>query len=178
MKKVYFIVPLTLLVVFAALYWNFDSKYAAVEAQKAQEIRQAKEDKLRKEAAEREQAIKEAVAASDRRKAEKAVRDAKEKADKEARELALQARDKAFSDRKKLSDQADRLKNDIETEKRAIAKIQEETKDAVTEQTFLRTYVAKAEAQVKELRGVLDKIADADKQAEAAARAAARAKKE
>ncbi|QYM78523.1 hypothetical protein K0B96_14655 [Horticoccus luteus] len=178
MKKVYFIFPTLLLIVFIALYWNFNSKHAAVEAHKAQVIRQAKEDKLRKEAADREQAIKEAVAASDRRKAEKAAKEAKDKADKDARELALQARDKAFAERRKFSDQVAKLKSDIETEKRAIEKIQDDKKDAVTEENFLRDYVKKAEVQVKEYRAVLDKIAAADAAAEAAARAAARAQKE
>lgn len=178
MKKVYFIFPTLALVVFFAFYWNFNSTYAAKEAEKARQVREQREEKLRKEAAERERAIKDAVAASEQRKKERAEREAKEKADRDARELAIQARDKAYSDRKKLSDQVDRLKTDIETEKRAIAKIEEDRKQAATEEAFLRDYVSQAEANVKNLTGVLDKISAADAAAEAAARAAARAKKD
>lgn len=178
MKKAYFIFPTLALAVFFAFYWNFNSHYAAKEAEKARLVREAKEAKLRKEAKDRAKAIQDAVAASEQRKKERAEKEAKEKADREARELAIQARDKAFADRKKLSDQVERLKADIETEKRAIAKIEDDKKQAAAEEAFLRDYVKQAEANVKNLQGVLDKISAADAAAEAAARAAARNKKD
>lgn len=170
MKKtyVYFLVPILGVIAFAAVYWNFSSGYEARLAEKAAIVRQAKEDKLRKEAKDREIAIKEALASQERRKAEKAAKEAKEQADQEQRQLAIEARDKAFRDQVKLSQQVERLEKDVKVEKEAIAKIEEEKKRAVEEQAFLKDYVKQAQANTKSLTEVLDKITAAD-----AARAAA-----
>jgi len=170
MKKtyVYFLVPILGVIAFAAVYWNFSSGYEARLAEKAAIVRQAKEDKLRKEAKDREIAIKDALASQERRKAEKAAKEAKEQADQEQRQLALDAREKAFRDQVKLSQQVERLEKDVKVEKEAIAKIEEEKKRAVEEQAFLKGYVKQAQANTKSLSEVLDKITAAD-----AARAAA-----
>mgnify|MGYP001557638598 FL=1 len=170
MKKtyVYFLVPILGVIAFAAVYWNFSSGYEARLAEKAAIVRQAKEDKLRKEAKDREIAIKDALASQERRKAEKAAKEAKEQTDQEQRQLALDAREKAFRDQVKLSQQVERLEKDVKVEKEAIAKIEEEKKRAVEEQAFLKGYVKQAQANTKSLSEVLDKITAAD-----AARAAA-----
>ncbi|MCR6656056.1 MAG: hypothetical protein NVV63_09610 [Opitutus sp.] len=70
MKKtyVYFLVPLIGLIAFGAVYWNFNSEFEAKEEAKKAAIRKAKEDKLREEAKNREIAIKDALAAQERRK--------------------------------------------------------------------------------------------------------------
>lgn len=177
MKKtyVYFLVPLVGLIAFGALYWNFSSGYEAELERKALVVRQAKEGKLRQEAKDREQAIKDAVAAQERRKVEKAAKEAKEKEDQEARQLAVEARDKANRDQMKLAQQVERLEKDIKVEKDAIAKIEEDRKRAADEEAFLKTYVKQAEANTKSLTEVLDKITAADA-AKAAADALAAAK--
>ena len=178
MKKsyVYFLVPLLGLIAFGAVYWNFDSKYEAKEAAKKAAIRKAKEDKLAEEAKSREQAIKDAVAAQERRKAERAAKEAKDKADQEARQLAIEARDKAHRDQLKLEQQRDRLLKDIKVEQELIAKLGEEHKRAIEEQNFLKDYVKQAEANTKSLATVLDKIAAAEAARAAAEAAAAKAK--
>ena len=177
MKKtyVYFLVPLIGLIAFGAVYWNFSSGYEAKVAQKAKVQRDIREEKLRVEAKNREQAIKDALAAQERRKVEKAAKEAKEKADQEARQLAVEARDKANRDQIKLAQQVERLEKDIKVEKEAIAKIEEERKRASDEEKFLKTYVKQAEANTKSLTEVLDKITAADA-AKAAADALANAK--
>ncbi|MEO6005947.1 MAG: hypothetical protein ABIZ04_08790 [Opitutus sp.] len=177
MKKtyVYFLVPLIGLIAFGAVYWNFSSGYEAKVAQKAKVQRDIRDEKLRVEAKNREQAIKDALAAQERRKVEKAAKEAKEKADQEARQLAVEARDKANRDQIKLAQQVERLEKDIKVEKEAIAKIDEERKRAADEEKFLKTYVKQAETNTKSLTEVLDKITAADA-AKAAADALANAK--
>lgn len=177
MKKtyVYFLVPLIGLIAFGALYWNFSSGYQAELAQKARVQREARDDKLRVEAKNREQAIKDALSAQERRKVEKAAKEAQEKADQEARQLAIEARDKSNRDQMKLGLQVERLEKDIKVEKDAISKIEEDRKRAADEETFLKTYVKQAEANTKSLTEVLDKITAADA-AKAAAEALAAAK--
>lgn len=177
MKKnlVYFLVPLVGLLVFGFFFWRFNDTYEAKEAAKKAAVKKAREDKLADEARNREKAIKDALAAQERRKAEKAAKEAKEKKDQEERQAAIEARNKANRDQLKLKDQADRLERDIKAEKEAIAKIAEDNKRIVDEQAFLKTYVKQAEANAKSLTEVLDKIAAADA-ARAAADAAAAAK--
>lgn len=177
MKKtyVYFLVPIIGVIAFGAVYWNFSEGYEAKLAAKAAQAKAEKVEKLRIEAQNREQAIKDALAAQERRRAEKAARELKEKADAEARQLAVEARDKANRDQQKLSQQVDRLEKDIKIEKEAIAKIQEERRRAIDEQAFLQQYVKQAEANTRSLTEVLDKITAADT-ARAAADALAAAK--
>lgn len=176
MKKtyVYFIVPLVALIAFGGVYWNFSAGYEAKEAAKVAAVKAAKDEKLRQEARNREIAIKDALAAQERRKIEKAAKEAKDKADQEARQLAIEARDKSYRDQQKLGQQVERLEKDIKTEKEVIAKLEEDRKRASDEEAFLRTYVKQAEANTKSLYDVLDKITAADA-ARAAAEAAAAA---
>lgn len=178
MKKSYihFLIPLVGLLIFGAVYWNFSTGYEAELAKKAKIVREAKEEKLRIEAKNRETAIKEAVAAQDRRKVEKAAKEAKEKADSEARQLAVEARDKANREQLKLAQQVERLEKDIKVEKDAIAKIEEDRKRAADEEAFLKTYVKQAEANTKSLADVLEKINAADAAKAAAEAQAAKAK--
>lgn len=178
MKKtyVYFLVPLIGLIAFGAVYWNFSSQYGAKEAAKVAAIRKAKEEKLLQEAKSREQAIKDALAAQERRKAERAAKEAKEKKDQEERQAAVEARDKANRDQLKLGQQKERLEKDIKAEKEAIAKIEDDRKRAVEEQAFLKTYVKQAQANTKSLADVLEKINAADAARAAAEAAAAKAK--
>lgn len=178
MKKsyVYFLVPLLGLIAFGAVYWNFDAQYAEKEAAKQAAVRKGKEDKLAAEAKNREQAIKDALAAQERRKVERAAKEAKDKADQEARQLAIEARDKAHRDQLKLEQQRDRLLKDIKVEEELIAKLGEEHKHAIDEQKFLKEYVQQAEANTKSLASVLDRIAAAEAARAAAEAAAAKAK--
>lgn len=173
MKKAYLIFPLVALLVFFGFYWNFSSTYEAKEEAKVKALRAQKDEKMRKDAQDREKAIKEALAAQEVRKKAKAEKEAKDRADHEARQLAVEARDKASREQQKFERQVEKLQKEIKLEQDAIAKIEDDKKKAIEEQAFLRTYVKQAEANVASLRVVLDKIAAADAAAEAAAKAAA-----
>jgi len=180
MKKnyVYFLAPLVGLIIFGAVYWNFSKGYAAREAERIRLEKQKKEDKLRAQAKANEQAIREALAAQERRKADRAAKEAKDKADKEARTAAVEAKEKAYRDQEKFGKQVDRLEKELQAEKDAITKLENDKKKFTDEQAFLRIYVKQAEDNVKSLMQVIDKIAAADAaRAAADAAAAAAAKK-
>ena len=85
---------------------------------------------------------------------------------------------RANSDKNKLTDQARRLKKDLEEVQDEIKKIELERKTLQDEQVFLKAYVKQAESNVKYYYDLLDKIALAEKaRADAAAKAAEEAKK-
>lgn len=180
MKKsyVYFVVPLVALVVFFfGFYWNAHKDFEAREQAKIETAKAEKEAKLMKEAKDREVAVKEAIRLQEERKKQKQERDAKEAREKEAREQARQAREKAARDADKAEATVKRLEKEIEVEKKEIAEIQLDRKRTVDEQNFLKQYVAKAEANARNLTGVLERIDAADKAAEAARKAAEAAAK-
>ena len=176
-KYAYIVVPLILLVIFSAVYWNFSKGLAAREAKRVAEAEQKKKDKLRDQAQKNEQAIREALASQEKRKAERAAKDAKDKKDHDDRQAAVEARDKANRDQLKLNQQVERLENEIKAEKDAIAKLQIEKKKAADEQAFLVGYVKQADENARLLSQVLDKIATADAARAAADAADAAAKK-
>jgi len=178
MKKsyVYFVAPIVaLLVFFFGFYWNAHRDFEAREEAKVKESRDIKQGKLEKEAKDREIAVKSALEMQEKRKADKKARDEKDSHDKEEREKARQARDKAGRDSEKIEQQVRRLAKEIDAEKKQLAEIQAERKQTTDEHTFLKEYVKKAETNSKNLQGVLERIAAADKAAEDAARAAAQA---
>ncbi len=177
-KYAYFLAPLVGLVIFSAIYWNFSKGIAARDAAHQAAIDQAKKEKLEKQAKDNAKAFADAVATGERRKAERAAKDAKDKADKDARAAAVEARDKANRDQNKLAQQVERLEKDVQAEKDAIAKLEAEKKKSIDEQAFLIAYVKQAEDNARVLSQVLDKIAAADAaRAAADAAAAAAAKK-
>lgn len=175
MKKsyVYFIAPLVGLGLFAGVYWKYASTYDARLEAAATAQRKIKEGKIHDENMLKKKAVEDAIAAQDRRKQEKALKEAKDQEDRDRRDHSVQARNKAKEDSRKFSDQVKRLDRDVEENKKEMAKIEEDKKHSVDEQAFLREYVKKAEANQKSLGIVLEKIAAADKAAEEAARAAA-----
>lgn len=174
MNKVYIIIPLIGLAVFFGFYTNFTKGYEAKQAAiKAQEEAERKE-KIRREVANREKAIQDAIIAQEKRKKEREAREAAEEKKKNDRQAAEDQRERAFSDFKKYSEQANRLKKDLEEVQADIKKLEIEKKSLVDEQAFLKEYVKKAESNVKYYYDLLDKIAQAEKaRAEAAAAAAA-----
>lgn len=178
MNKAYFIIPFIALAVFSGFYMNFDKGFKAREAAQKAKLEQAKKDKAKQEIANREAAIKAAVDAQEKRKKEKEAKDKIEEEKRVARQTAEDQRDRAHSDRLKLTDQSRRLKKDLDDVNAEIKKIEEEKKTLVDEQAFLKTYVKQAETNVKYYYDLLDKIAVAEKaRADAAAAAAAAAKK-
>jgi hypothetical protein len=175
MKKAYVIFPALALLVFIGFWWSFRAEYQAKEQEKVRLIREAKIEKLQKEAEDRELAIKNAYAEQARRKLAKEEREAKDRADREARQAAVEARNKSFRDKDKLEKQLARLNGEVDVEKEAVAKLQEQKRKLIDEEKFLRTYVAMAEANAKSLTDLIDEIAKADAARAAAAAAAAAA---
>jgi len=178
MNKAYFIIPFIALGIFTGFYMNFDKGYKAREAEQKARIEQVKKDKAKQEIANREAAIKAAVDAQKKRALEKEAKDKLEEEKRVARQAAEDKRERAHSDRMKLTDQSRRLKKDLDEVQAEIKKIEEQKKTLADEQTFLKTYVKQAETNVKYYYDLLDKIAVAEKaRADAAAAAAAAAKK-
>lgn len=158
MNKVYFIAPLAALCVFIGVYSVHRGELKEREASKAAAVAAANKAKLEKEQAERQAAMAEAIKAAEQRKIEKAAKEAREQADKEARQLALDARDKAFREQERSARQIERLKKDIDAEQAALAKIAAERSAAESEKTFLLDFVAKAQTNVQALQTLLNKI--------------------
>lgn len=164
MNKAYFLVPLIAMLAFGGYWWNFRKEYnAKKEAQQIAEVH-AREEKAAKDKAAREQAVKDAIAANDKRKAEKAAKEAKEKKDKEEREASIEFRNKSRAEQFKLSSQSERIDKEVRTIKEEIAKIDEGIKRYGAEKDFLKDYVKKAESNVKSLQAVAEKIEKADNQ--------------
>jgi colicin import membrane protein len=171
MKKtyVYFIAPLVFTAIFAVFYVSYAKDYNARLAKMEENKQLERKKKLDEEAKAREKAIADAVAQTEKRKKEKAEKEAREQQERDRRELAAQELRKAQEDSRKYEDQLKRLQKDIDENKDAIAKINEDKKQLVEQEKFLRDYVQKAEANTQSLTGVMEKIDAADKARAAAA---------
>lgn len=174
-KYIYFLSPLIGLVVFFGFYWNASKAYDEREAAVVRKAVEAKKAKLAQEAINREKAVKDALEQQEKRRAAKKAKDELETREAEARAQAVQARSKASRDADKIEASVKRLQRDIDEEKKEIAKIEADKKRYADDQVFLLEYVKQAEANVKNLRGILEKITEADKKWEEAQRAAAAA---
>jgi colicin import membrane protein len=163
MNKAYFLVPLIALVIFSGFYWSFKTSYEKKLDDKVVEEKRMHVEQLKVEAKNREKAIQMAVEADKKRREERAAKDAKDKAEKEARQAAYDARSKAMQQQGRLELLARRLSDQVTTLKEEIAKIEEQKKSAQAEQDFLNVYVKQAEANVVSLTAVLDKIEAANK---------------
>lgn len=176
MNKAYVLGPVAALLVFVAAFTVFHRGHADREAARQNEIRVAHEAKLAAEVEARRKAIDEAVVSQNQRKKEREEKAAIERAEKEARQLAVDARDAAYRDQEKAARAIERVKKEIAVEQDAIAKIAEGRKTSVAEQTFLRDFVKRAEASARNLENVLTQFAAAESaRAAAAATAAAEA---
>jgi hypothetical protein len=176
MKKAYFLVPLFGVLIFAVVYWNASKGIEAKDLARKHAESDARQKKLQDEVAARQKAYQDAIALADRRRKEKAERDAKAQADVEAREALNTEREKMYREGERLTRQIERQNKDVEAEKEEIAKIEEQKRGFLSEQEFLKSYVRQAETNQKSLEDVLNKIAAAEKAAADAAKAAATAK--
>ena len=177
MNKAYIIFPLILTLIFGAFYYNFDRHDQERQAQiKAKEEATLKA-KVAKDIADRAMAIAAAVEASKKREIERKLKTDLEDAKKTARQEAEDRRQRTYDERNRARDQAGRLKKDLEEVKGTFSKIEDERKKHLDEQTFLKSYVKQAEANVKYYYDLLEKIDAAEKAKAVAAAAAAAAKK-
>lgn len=183
MNKTYVIAPLVALVAFIPFYISFNNQHAAeIEAEKAA-VREAAAQKLRDEAVARVQAIEEANAINEQRKAERAEKDAKDLMEKEARQAAIDARDAAFNEQNRLSKQADQLAKEVTVLQGEITEVDTRQELYRKEIAHLRQYVPLSENNAKALRKQLADIeaadiarAEAERAAAAAAAAAAKSR--
>lgn len=177
MKKIYFIGPLTALALFAVVFWNFKSGHREREKARVAELALAKEAKLKSEVEARQKAIADALVAQEARKKEREAKDAREQAEKNARLMALDAREKAHREQEKLSRQLDRLTKELVAEKATLAKLQAMKTEALAEQIFLREFVSKAEGSAKKFEAVLARMESAERERERVAAAPESTKK-
>jgi hypothetical protein len=177
MNKAYWIAPFAALLVFAGIFINFKSGYAAREKAVQEHVQAEKQLKLQAEVQARRKLVDDALRLQAQRKKEREAKEVAEKARKDERQAALDTRDKAFREQEKLAKQVDNLKKELIAEQAPLAKTEMDRKDAVAEQEFLKTYIEKAKANVQALADVLTKIAAAEQARQAAEAAAATAKK-
>jgi len=158
MNKAYFIAPILLLIVFTGFYAVHRSGYEEREATKAAAAAAALVAKNEADIALRRTAMTEAIAAAEQRKIERDEKVARDAADKEARQLIIDTRDRTFRDQERSVKQIERVKKDLEVETAAIAKLTAAQKDAVAEKSFLQDFVAKAQTNVQALQSLLTKL--------------------
>ena len=177
MKKnyVYFIAPQAGLAVFTGVYWQYSAGFEARMAAMQRKEFEAIQAKLNQDAMNREFAAKSAFAAQEKRKADRKAKDAKDAADKDARDLATQNMRKAQNDTGKLNTRTKQLTKDLDLVKQQIAKLEEDKKFLVAEEAFQREFVNQAKTNVTGLLATLDKVTEADKKWEDAAKEAAKA---
>jgi predicted phage gp36 major capsid-like protein len=96
-----------------------------------------------------------AIAAAEQRKKDKAAKEAQDKLDKEARQAAIDVRDKAYREQEKISRQLEKLKKDVEVEQAALTKLGASRQEAAAEKAFQEAFVTKAQANVKALQALL-----------------------
>jgi len=179
MKKknsLYLLVPIVLLVLFGAYYWNFSASYEQKQEERAAQIRKQRADKIDEDNRLRLKAVNDALAAQKKRKEEREAKAAKEKQEAQDLQNAILARDHAQLQSSQLRDKYDRLTRDIRTEKSEIEKIEKDKEVQVGDLDFLQIQKSKSESNVESLSTVLTQIAAADA-AYAAAYAAATAPK-
>jgi hypothetical protein len=177
MKKVYFLAPAIALAIFLYFYMDFTKEYEAAEVAKIEQAKADRRAELIQEAADRELAIKNALALNAERRAEREAKEATELAKKEARQEAIDARDLADSERRRLAEKVSELERNIAAVEDAIEIIKINKTRLADEAAFLRSYLTVAENNEKEFRAVIQDIRDAEVAHAAALVAAAAAEK-
>jgi len=158
MKKSAFIPLVLLLIIFVCFYVVHQT--GQKERDQVRIARVAADLKAKNEAEllARKNAMTDAIKAAEVRKLEREAKEAKDTANKEIRQVAIDARDKAFRDQERMLKQPERLKKDIEAEEAVIAKLTAGRKQSESELKFITTLNAKAQDNVKTLQTVLNKI--------------------
>lgn len=177
MRKAYLLGPILGLVLFGVVYWQFIGGYKERQEAAAQAIEDAKLAKKKQEVANQATAVEQAKQFAEQRKKEKAEREDRERREKEALLSARDVREKALRDQDRYEKQVKRLTEEVAAEDAVLAKLAEQQKAHREEQEFLKGFVGKADANVKNLLAVLDRIAAADAAAAKAAQIAAAAAK-
>jgi hypothetical protein len=141
--------------VFSGFYSVHHNDLKAREADRVAKVEAGRKAKLDAEQAARKAAMADAITAAEQRKKDKAAKESQDKLDKEARQAAIDVRDKAYREQEKLSRQLDKLKKDVEVEQAAIAKLGASRQAAAAEKAFQEAFVTKARANVQALQTLL-----------------------
>lgn len=157
-KKIYYIGPVAAFALFAAYAMQFNKSYDAHEAQVAIEAKAAREAKLKVEAEARKKAIDEAMIAQARLKQERLDREADEMKKKEARQAAIDTRDRNFREQEKIARTIERLKKEVKIEQDAIAKLEGSIKFNKAEKIFIAQFTDKAKQNISYLTDLMTKI--------------------
>ncbi len=177
MNKVYIIAPLVGCLIFGGIFYNFNRGYEAKIVERKAAAAVELKEKQKRDIAAREQAIKDAIGAQEKRKQERLEKEKREEEDKKAQLDLEDKRTRTFDEKKRFREQVDRLKKELAGVQEEIKKIEDERKRHLDEESFLKTYVKQAEANAKYYYDLLDKIAAAEAArvaAEAAAKAASK----
>lgn len=158
MNKAYLIAPVALLIVFIGFYASHRSGYEQREVEKAAAAAAELKAKNEAEFETRKASMAAAIAAGEQRKKEREEKAAREAVEKEARQLAIDARDRAYREQDRSAKQIERIKKDIEVEEAALAKLAAAHKEAAAEKAFLTDFVAKAQTNMQALQTLIAKL--------------------
>ena len=178
MKKIYFIIPIVLLIVFVFFYLGAQKGIHDREVAKQAQQQKERENRQRQEEEARKKAYDEANAQALERIKE--INDKKAEEDRQIaeRQAATDVRDIAFRERESLSKQVNQLTSDLLVAKEQKAKVEEQLKIQKTQVDYLKTAAADV-AQTKSVyENALQKLENAERaftQAQQAAAAAAAA---
>jgi hypothetical protein len=172
MPKIHLILPFVGIAAFGFVYHDFSQKEEIREQAAKQTARLEKERQIKEEIEAREKSIQDALRLQAERKKAREIREALEKKQREERQAALDARQKAFNDTEKLARQTERLRKDVAAEQNTNSSLSTAQKGAAAEKAFSEELLTRAKQNLRDLENVLEKIAAAEA-AIALARAAA-----
>ncbi|HUG09734.1 MAG TPA: hypothetical protein VMM36_01915 [Opitutaceae bacterium] len=177
MNKFYIIVPLLACLVFGGFYYQFDKRFDADLAVKEAAAQAELKEKQRLDNEARQLAYQAAIEAQTQRRKEREERDRIDAEKSENRLKLEEARQKAFDDRRRLRERAERLKLDVAAIQDEVNKVEIAKKAHTDEIAFLRDYVKSAKTNANSYYELLEKITSAEKAVAQAAADAAAAKK-
>ena len=158
MKKVYFIIPLVMLILFACYYVVFktqDDERKRVENAE----RQKESDRIKKEQDEyHRKVMEEARYAAEKKAKDEKERKEKVKAQEEARKKLRDDRDNALVDREKKAKTLSNLREELYNETNLNEKAEEKLVRLKEEKEFLEHYLPLAEDNVKHLQDFLEQV--------------------
>jgi len=181
MKKIYFIVPIILLVIFIFIYMGVRNSIHAQQVAREEQDQKDRKARMEKEQEDRIRAYNAANEEAQKRIAEITAKKAEDDRQAQEKAQATDERDVAFRERNSLNSQVLKLTDDLFTAKEQLTKVQEQIKIQQAQVDYLKTATAEV-AQTKSIyENALQKLTNAEKifqqQQAAAAATAAQQKK-
>lgn len=178
MKKLYFIIPTILAVIFLYFYLSerkaIEANVAADRARQAQEAETRKQEEL----AMQDRARKEAVIQAEARAKEREQKQRIEDAQKEAIQTANSDREKAFQERERLYKQSLKSRDDLTAAREQLRRAREQVKLQQAQVDYIKNSIKDVTAKKSIYQDAADKLEIFERAAAAeAARLAATTKK-